>query len=137
MSRFGTRLAFFNDGKKERRTPGTEGLPPRPHVRRDELPGSATQGPSPVGLGLSTPHGTLPVLNPSNLTPQSPFTASLLPQERRSFYCELQISNCRLQTMEIRMEGTALVCLSICNLKSAICNLQSAICSFDGSKQMP
>ena len=52
MQPIGTPIALNVARQMRRRTPGTEGLPPRP-VRRDELPGSATQGPSPVALGLS------------------------------------------------------------------------------------
>src|SRR5205085_9103562 len=47
----GTPNASVESGKEKRRTPGTAGLPPRPRSS-DELPGSATQGPTPVGLGF-------------------------------------------------------------------------------------
>lgn len=61
-SGIGTGLALDHDGKRSltnarNRKPFPQGCP----VRRDVLPGSATQGPAPVGLGFYKPRDLFPV----------------------------------------------------------------------------
>jgi hypothetical protein len=51
---------FLITSARETTNPRNRGPSPKANVRREELPGSATQGPTPVGLGYSTPLGTEP-----------------------------------------------------------------------------
>src|SRR5437762_2053390 len=96
--RIGTRVALLYFGKRERRTSGTEGLPPRPTfvAKSCQVPRPKAEPPS--ALGIQPPRKRpLPISrrshSPNLRSPRLP-----LPQGRRSFFgnCRLQIADCRL-----------------------------------------
>ena len=89
--RFWHRACIIVGRPEKRRTRNRTAFPPRPKVRRMILPGSATQGPSPVGLGSSS--GTVfPLILlvpfppiPLRILSPIPSLASPFPNERRLF----------------------------------------------------